>query len=42
MIQQGYGPQNNTDSVFFTTAGEAVIFVNYAFLSKGKRNMTFY
>jgi hypothetical protein len=26
----------------FRCAGEAVIFVNYAFLSKGKRNMTFY
>jgi hypothetical protein len=24
MIQQGYGPQNSADSVFFTNAGEAV------------------
>jgi hypothetical protein len=27
MIQQGYGPQNSADSVFFTNAGEAVISV---------------
>jgi hypothetical protein len=27
MIRQGYGPQNSTDSVFFTNAGEAVISV---------------
>jgi hypothetical protein len=27
MIQQGYGPQNDADKVFFTNADEAVIFV---------------
>ena len=27
MIQQGYGPQNSVDEVFFANAGEAVIFV---------------
>ena len=27
MIQQGYGPQNNADGVFFTNDGEAVISV---------------
>ena len=27
IIQQGYGPQNTTDEVFFTDADEAVIFV---------------
>jgi hypothetical protein len=27
IIQQGYGPQNSADSVFFTNAGEAVISV---------------
>jgi len=27
MIQQGYGPQNNADSVFFTSEDEAVISV---------------
>jgi len=27
MIQQGYGPQNSADRVFFTNAGEAVISV---------------
>jgi hypothetical protein len=27
MIQQGYGPQNSDDTVFFTDAGEAVISV---------------
>jgi hypothetical protein len=27
MIQQGYGPQNVTDEVFFTDADEAAIFV---------------
>jgi hypothetical protein len=26
-IQQGYGPQNSVDAVFFTDADEAVIFV---------------
>lgn len=26
-IQQGYGPQNSVDTVFFTDAGEGVIFV---------------
>jgi hypothetical protein len=26
-IQQGYGPQNGVDAVFFTDANEAVIFV---------------
>ncbi len=27
IIQQGYGPQNSIDKVFFTNADEAVIFV---------------
>jgi hypothetical protein len=27
MIQQGYGPQNSIDEVFFTDTDEAVIFV---------------
>lgn len=27
VIQQGYGPQNSVDAVFFTDADEAVIFV---------------
>jgi hypothetical protein len=27
MIQQGYGPQNSIDKVFFTNADEAAIFV---------------
>jgi hypothetical protein len=27
MIQQGYGPQNSADIVFFTKADEAVLFV---------------
>ena len=27
MIQQGYGPQNSAERVFFTNAGEAVISV---------------
>jgi hypothetical protein len=27
MIQQGYGPQNTVDTVFFTNADEAVILV---------------
>jgi hypothetical protein len=27
MIQQGYGPQNSADTVFFTKADEAVIMV---------------
>ena len=27
MIQQGYGPQNDADGVFFTKADKAVIFV---------------
>jgi hypothetical protein len=27
MIQQGYGPQNIADEVFFTSANEAAIFV---------------
>jgi hypothetical protein len=27
MIQQGYGPQNNAEEVFFTDTDEAVIFV---------------
>jgi hypothetical protein len=27
MIQQGYGPQNSVDTVFFTKADEAVIMV---------------
>jgi hypothetical protein len=27
MIQQGYGPQNSADTVFFTDAGEAIISV---------------
>jgi hypothetical protein len=27
MIQQGYGPQNSADTVFFTNVGEAVISV---------------
>jgi hypothetical protein len=27
MIQQGYGPQNSADTVFFTKADEAVLFV---------------
>ena len=27
MIQQGYGPRNGADGVFFTNAGEAVILV---------------
>jgi hypothetical protein len=27
IIQQGYGPHNTTDKVYFTPAGEAVIFV---------------
>jgi hypothetical protein len=27
MIQQGYGPQNSADKVFFTEADEAVLFI---------------
>ncbi len=27
MIQQGYGPQNSVDAVFFTEGDEAVLFV---------------
>ncbi len=27
MIQQGYGPQNRADGVFFTEADEAIMFV---------------
>jgi hypothetical protein len=27
IIQQGYGPQNSADSVFFTNEGEAIISV---------------
>jgi hypothetical protein len=27
IIQQGYGPQNDSDNVFFTKADEAVVFV---------------
>jgi hypothetical protein len=27
IIQQGYGPENSIDKVFFTNANEAVIFV---------------
>lgn len=27
LIQQGYGPQNSAESVFFTKADEAVLFI---------------
>jgi hypothetical protein len=30
IIQQGYGPQNSADNVFFTKADEAVLFVKAA------------